>query len=246
MSILQGLEPQAIAEHFGEVDTEYTWLQEPQTMTHSDEVAQLRARIADLERNSVIRTDNGAVIVALEKRIAELERERDTMGAVLAAQSRNAVINGGTPTLTERAQTKRIAELERERDTAKTNALTCLQMMEQAQNECEALRETIGQMEHEANTQHAAALDLQAQRDAAVADARRLLELFRLQSVRSFVAGAAWWEFHETKATMWASDRDKAWEHAAARFPFVHVDHRENDDIVSEYTAMVEKYGGVK
>ena len=75
--ILSGLDPQAIAEHFGEVDTEYTWLQEPQTMTHSDEVAQLRARIADLERNSVIRTDNGAVIVALEKRIAELERERD-------------------------------------------------------------------------------------------------------------------------------------------------------------------------
>ena len=33
--------------------------------------------------------------------------------------------------------------------------------------EREALQKTIGQMEHEANTQHAAALDLQAQRDAA-------------------------------------------------------------------------------
>ena len=48
--ILSGLDPQAIAETFGEVDTEYTWLQEPQAMTHSEEVAQLRARIAELER----------------------------------------------------------------------------------------------------------------------------------------------------------------------------------------------------
>ena len=89
-------------------------------------------------------------------------------------------------------------------------------------------------------------VDAEDERDAAIADARRLLELFRRQSIRSFVAGAAWWEFHETKAIMWASDRDKAWTQAAARFPFVHVDHREDDDIVSEYTAMVEKYGGAK
>ena len=81
-------------------DMEYTWDAEPLPVPVCLQV----------------KTCNGAAILELEKRIAELERERDTMGAVLAAQSRNAVINGGTPTLTERAQTKRIAELERERD----------------------------------------------------------------------------------------------------------------------------------
>lgn len=105
MSILQGLDPQAIAEHFGEVDTEYTWLQEPQTMTHSDEVAQLRARIADLERNSVIRTDNGAVILALEKRIKELESDYNEM----SLQNEHIVKENGV-------NVERIAELERERD----------------------------------------------------------------------------------------------------------------------------------
>ena len=93
--ILSGLDPDTLAEHFGEVDLEYTWLSEPQTMTHSDEVAQLRARIADLERNSVIRTDNGAVIVALEKRIAELERERDEYKKI-AEQAKAAFISVST------------------------------------------------------------------------------------------------------------------------------------------------------
>ena len=99
---------------------------------------------------------------ALMRRIAELERERDTIGAVLAEKSRNAVVSGGTPTLTERAANNRIAELERER---------------------EALRETIGQMEHEANTQHAAALDLQAQRDAAQQSSARLVGLVRFKNL---------------------------------------------------------------
>ena len=102
---------------------------------------------------------------ALMRRIAELERERDTIGAVLAEKSRNAVVSGGTPTLTERAANNRIAELERER---------------------EALRETIGQMEHEANTQHAAALDLQAQRDAAKAEATQQSEYIQSHGLTEF------------------------------------------------------------
>ena len=44
---------------------------------------------------------------------------------------------------------KRIAELERERDAAKTNALTCLQMMERAQNESNAATKRAEQVERE-------------------------------------------------------------------------------------------------
>jgi len=36
---------------------------------------------------------------------------------------------------------------------------------------------------------------------------------------RAFVAGAAWWEYHRTWATMWPSDRDKAEAEAERRFP---------------------------
>lgn len=36
---------------------------------------------------------------------------------------------------------------------------------------------------------------------------------------RAFVAGAQWWEYHRTWATMWPSDRDKAEEEAERRFP---------------------------
>ena len=178
MSILQGLDPQAIAEHFGEVDTEYTWLQEPQTMTHSDEVAQLRARIADLERNSVIRTDNGAVILALEKRIKELESDYNEM----SLQNEHIVKENGV-------NVERIAELERERDTAKTNALTCLRMMEQAQNECEALRgdkKTFPIATHnglhiysDADAVERKIISLEAELSAAIADARALATLLK-------------------------------------------------------------------
>ena len=73
---------------------------------------------------------------------------------------------------TIKEQAQRIAELERD-NANQANLL-------------DALRETIGQMSHEANTQHAAALDLQAQRDAAnkraeqaEADARALAKLLK-------------------------------------------------------------------
>ena len=89
-----------------EVDLEYTWPSEPLPVPVCLQVASC----------------NGAAILALEKRIAELERERDAIGAVLAEKSRNAVVSGGTPTLTERAANNRIAELERERDAANKRA----------------------------------------------------------------------------------------------------------------------------
>ena len=70
--ILQGLDPQAIAEHFGEVDTEYTWTAEPLPVPVCLQVASC----------------NGAAILALEKRIAEMERKRDA-----AQQSRARMID---------------------------------------------------------------------------------------------------------------------------------------------------------
>ena len=36
---------------------------------------------------------------------------------------------------------------------------------------------------------------------------------------RAFVAGAAWWEFRATGATMWESDRKKAEDEAERRYP---------------------------
>ena len=69
--ILQGLDPQAIAEHFGEVDTEYTWTAEPLPVPVCLQVASC----------------NGAAILALEKRIAEMERKRDA-----AQQSRARLV----------------------------------------------------------------------------------------------------------------------------------------------------------
>ena len=36
---------------------------------------------------------------------------------------------------------------------------------------------------------------------------------------RAFVAGAKWWEYHSTGATMWQSDRNLAEEEAERRYP---------------------------
>jgi hypothetical protein len=36
---------------------------------------------------------------------------------------------------------------------------------------------------------------------------------------RAFVAGAAWWEYETSRATMWASDRNEAENEAERRYP---------------------------
>jgi hypothetical protein len=36
---------------------------------------------------------------------------------------------------------------------------------------------------------------------------------------RAFVAGAAFWEFHQTGGTIWSSDRDIAEDEAERRYP---------------------------
>ena len=36
---------------------------------------------------------------------------------------------------------------------------------------------------------------------------------------RAFVAGAKWWELHQTGATMWQSDRNLAEDEAERRYP---------------------------
>lgn len=77
------------------------------------------------------------------------------------------------------------------------------------------------------------------EKDAVIGE---LLELFKQQSIRSFVCGAGWWEFRTTGFTMWASDRDLAWSRAAKRFPFVNVDHRENDDVLTRYQEIERRH----
>jgi hypothetical protein len=49
-------------------------------------------------------------------------------------------------------------------------------------------------------------------------------------ALRGFVAGAAWWEFECAQATMWASDKDRAWEVAKKRYPFTLADQRDLTD----------------
>ena len=40
----------------------------------------------------------------------------------------------------------------------------------------------------------------------------------RDEYIKTFVAGAKWWEFHSTKFTMWQSDQELAEKQAAKRF----------------------------
>jgi len=77
-----------------EVDTEYTWMQEPQTMTHSDEVAQLRARIAELEREREALQKNlsstEAFYVAAKERAEQAEAEAQHYSALFHPEHRVA------------------------------------------------------------------------------------------------------------------------------------------------------------
>lgn len=81
-----------------------------------------------------------------------------------------------------------------------------------------------------------------AQLQQAQGDVREFARLTREQSIRSFVAGAAWWEFEKTNATMWASDKDRAWEAGARKFPFRYVDHREDVDVVEQMREIADRY----
>lgn len=48
---------------------------------------------------------------------------------------------------------------------------------------------------------------------------RRLESGDNAEARAAFVKGAQWWEYHETKATMWASDRALAEAEAERRWP---------------------------
>ena len=67
MSILQGLDPQAIAETFGEVDTEYTWDAEPLPVPVCLQV----------------KTCNGAVVMALQAENDQLRAELEKIRVAL-------------------------------------------------------------------------------------------------------------------------------------------------------------------
>ena len=73
-------------------------------------------------------------------------------------------------------------------------------------------------------------------------DITRLLELFRRQAIRSFIAGARDTYFGLRGESLSSADLKFVSDSAEMRFPYVAESFRANDDIVSEYTALIEKY----
>ena len=181
MSILQGLDPQAIAETFGEVDTEYTWDAEPLPVPVCLQVktcngAAILKLQAELEAaNKRAKEDEQALLdyailrVSLTERTAKAEAERDqlraeleqvkaerdAMGAVVASQSRNACVSGGTPTLAERALERARNQLRAELETAQDNALRAANLGAEWKERAERYK---------------------SERDAAILDARKLAQ----------------------------------------------------------------------
>ena len=93
-----------------------------------------------------------------EKAEAELEQvkaERDAMGAVVASQSRNACVSGGTPTLAERALERARNQLRAELETAQDNALRAANLGAEWKERAERYK---------------------SERDAAILDARKLAQ----------------------------------------------------------------------
>lgn len=133
------------------------------------------------------------------------------------------------------ARDAEILRLQGELDAAKRNLKLVGDANLIQQRDIDSLRETVRM-----------ARGLTAERDQHAKAATELVELFKRQSIRSFVSGAMWWEFEKTGVTMWASDRDKVWVHASERFPFVNVDHRENDDVLQRYAEVSASYLEVK
>ena len=77
-------------------------------------------------------------------------------------------------------------------------------------------------------------------------DITRLLELFRRQAIRSFIAGARDTYFGLRGESLSSADLKFVSDSAEMRFPYVAESFCANDDIVLEYTALMEKYGGAK
>lgn len=73
-------------------------------------------------------------------------------------------------------------------------------------------------------------------------DVSELLELFKRQSIRSFICGANWFSLKEVGDALDGYDRELAALHANERFPFVNEDWRENDDVLIRYYEVVRHY----
>ena len=103
-----------------------------------------------------------AVVIANAKENAQLraeleqvKAERDAMGAVVASQSRNACVSGGTPTLAERALERARNQLRAELETAQDNALRAANLGAEWKERAERYK---------------------SERDAAILDARKLAQ----------------------------------------------------------------------
>ena len=139
-----------------------------------DAAQQSRARLVELVRAKNIETDVmasdirnieaqlSAVVIANAKENAQLraeleqvKAERDAMGAVVASQSRNACVSGGTPTLAERALERARNQLRAELETAQDNALRAANLGAEWKERAERYK---------------------SERDAAILDARKLAQ----------------------------------------------------------------------
>ena len=156
--ILQGLDPQAIAEHFGEVDTEYTWTAEPLPVPVCLQV----------------KTCNGAAILALEVDLATAIGQNEQMLKAVGVENFPAFL-------------ARIAELERERDAAnkraRTAELDALALADWINDDSAQLKDIILLVEKWLkaskfdNDQLREELEARAERDEVIADACELANL---------------------------------------------------------------------
>ena len=108
-------------------------------------------RVSLTERTAKAEAERAQLRAELE----QVKAERDAMGAVVASQSRNACVSGGTPTLAERALERARNQLRAELETAQDNALRAANLGAEWKERAERYK---------------------SERDAAILDARKLAQ----------------------------------------------------------------------
>ena len=179
--ILNGVGVAELADYFNEVDLKYKWLQEPQTMTHSDEVAQLRA---ELEKIRVaLRGYSDSDLVSL----AEATQTRLTAAELILATLCDMVLGEDAKDRSNDALVRAVGEMKRERNAAiadRDNALIDVRNMQaRLQRIIDANTQATRKLRAAIETQPQALPgspdlvdELIAQRDAAILDARKLAQ----------------------------------------------------------------------